>query len=106
MGTASNYLRDLGKSRLDSAELDRFLTHVAAESEKVDRQLAVDHLLRVADLTPDQVLLLSASGPVRGAVGLQHSVKRYATAKQYEAAQQAAANESEWKKLVLILTTC
>ena len=98
MGAASNYLRELGRPRLDSTELDRFMSYVAAESEKDERQAAVDHLLRVADLTPDQVVLLGASDPVRGAAGLQLSIRRYAMSKQFEAAQQSAMNESEWKK--------
>ena len=103
MGAASNYLRELGKPRLDSAELDRFISYVAAESEKDERQSAIDHLLRVMDLTPDQVVLVAASDPVRSAVGLQLSVRRYATSKQFEAAKQSAENEPTWKKALWIL---
>jgi len=103
MGAASDYLRDLGKPRLDPTELDRFISYVAAESDKDERQGDVDHLLRVVDLTPDQVMLIAASDPVRRAVGLQLSVKRYATSKQFEAAQQSAANEPTWKKALLLL---
>jgi len=103
MGAASNYLRELGKPRLDSMELDRFISYVAAESEKDERQVAVDHLLRVVDLTPGQVIHIAASAPVREAVGLQLSVSRYARSKQFEAAQQSAANEATWKKALLTL---
>ena len=103
MGPASNYLRELGKPRLDSAELDRFIAYVAAEAEKDERQGAIDHLLRVVDLAPDQVVHIAASAAVRGAVGLQLSVSRYARSKQFEAAQQSAANERAWKKALLTL---
>ena len=103
MSAASNYLRELGKPRLDSAELDRFIAYVAAEAEKDERQGAIDHLLRVVDLTPDQVIHVAASTPVRGSVGLQLSVSRYARSKQFEAAQQSAANEPAWKKAILTL---
>jgi hypothetical protein len=103
MGAASNYLRELGKPRLDSTELDRFISYVAAESEKDERLGAVDHLLRVADLTPEQVIHIAESAPVRGAVGLQLSVSRYARSKQFEAAQQSAANEPAWKQALLSL---
>jgi hypothetical protein len=103
MSAASTYLRELGKPRLDSTELDRFISYVAAEPEKDEMQGAIDHLLRVVDLTPDQVVLIAASDPVRKAVGLQLSIKRYARSKQFEAAQQAAANEPTWKKALLIL---
>jgi hypothetical protein len=103
MGAASNYLRELGKPRLDSTELDRFISYVAAESEKSERQGALDHLLQVVDLTPDQVMQIAASDLVRGAVGLQLSVGRYARSKQFAAEQQSAANETEWKKAILSL---
>ena len=103
MGAASNYLRELGKPRLDSTELDRFISYVSAESEKDERQRAVDHLLRVVDLTPEQVIHIAGSAPVRVAVGLQLSVGRYARSKQFEAAQQSAANEPAWKKVLLSL---
>ena len=96
MGAASNYLRELGKPTLDSPELDRFISYVTAEAEKDERQGSIDHLLRVVDLTPDQVVHIAASDPVRGAVGLQLSVSRYARSKQFEAAKQSAANESAW----------
>jgi hypothetical protein len=101
VGAASNYLRELGKPRLDSTELDRFIAHVVAAPENDERQGAVDHLLRVVDLTPAQVVHIAASAPVRGTVGLQLSVSRYARSKQFEAAQQSAANESAWKKAIL-----
>jgi len=103
MGAASNYLSELGKPVLDSTELDRLMSYVAAESEKDERQRALDHLLRVANLTAEQLILIAASGPVREAVGLQLSVRRYAMSKQYEAAQQSAANEPAWKKALLFL---
>ena len=103
MSVASNYLRELSKSRLDSTELDLFISYVAAETEKDERQGAIDHLLRVVDLTPDQVIHIATSTLVRGAVGLQLSVSRYARSKQFEAAQQSAANEPAWKKAVLSL---
>jgi len=103
MNAASNYLHELGKPHLDSTELERFISYVAAESEKDERQRAVDHLLRVVDLTPEQVVLIGASDPVRKEVGLQLSMKRYAMSKQFEAAQHAAANEPTWKKALLFL---
>jgi hypothetical protein len=103
VGAASNYLRELGKPRLDPAELDRFISYVAATTEKDERQCAVDHLLRVADLTPAQVMLIGASEPVRTTVGLQLSIRRYATSKQFEAAQQAAANAPAWKDALVLL---
>ena len=100
MSAATDYIRDLSKSRLVSTELECFLAHVAAETEKDERQRAIDYLLRVVDLTPDQVKLLYASGPVRSSGGLQLSVKRYATTKQFEAAQISTSKESEWKILL------
>jgi len=103
MGAASAYLRELGKPRLDSTELDRFLSCIAAESEKDERQAALDHLLRIVDLTPDQVIHIAASAPVRGAVGLQLAISRYARSKEFEAAQQSAPNEATWKKVLLSL---
>src|SRR3954470_14013416 len=103
MGAASTYLCELGKPSLDSTELDRFISYVAAEPGKDEVQRAIDHLLRVADLTPDQVVLIASSDPVRKAVGTQLSITRYARSKQFEAAQQAAANEPTWKKALLIL---
>lgn len=105
MAAVSNYLRELGKPHLDPEELDRFLSYVAAEPEKDARQGAVDHLMRVVELTPDQVVHIAASDPVRREVGLQHSVRRYATSKQLEAARQSGANESVWKNVLLILGT-
>jgi hypothetical protein len=103
VGAASNYLRELGKPHLEPAELDRFIAYVAASSDKDERQGAVDHLLRVIDLTPAQVILIAASDPVRREVGLQLSVRRYATSKQFEAAQQSAANAPAWKDALLFL---
>ena len=103
MGAASKYLRELGKPRLDATELERFMSHVAAESEKDERQGDLDHLLRVVELTPAQVVSIAASDPVRKSVGLQLSVKRYATSKQFQAAQQSAENEPAWKNALLFL---
>jgi hypothetical protein len=83
---------------MDSSELARFIAHIASDSNKEERQAAIDHLLRVVDLTPDQVQILAASGPVHRVVGLQLSIRRYATSKQFEAARQAAANETAWQR--------
>jgi hypothetical protein len=105
MNAASDYLRELGKQRLDSTELDRFLSYVAAEPEKDARQRAVDHLLRLVDLTPDQVMHVAASDPVRKGVGLQLSVRRYVTSRQFEEAQRSAENEAAWKKALMLLGT-
>ena len=103
MNAASNYLRELGKPNLDPSELDRFISQVAGEAEADVRQSAVDHLLRVVDLTPEQVMQIAASDPVRKGIGLQLSVRRYASAKQFEAAQRSAANETAWKQVLLFI---
>ena len=103
MGAASDYLRQIGKPRLSSVELNCFIEHVAGETTKADRQASIDHLLRVVDLEPDQLVALAASSPVRQETGLQHSIQRYARSKEFEASQRAAENEPAWKTALNII---
>jgi hypothetical protein len=103
VGAASKYLRGLGKVRLDSGELERFMEHVAGELEKDEQQRALDYLLAVADSGPEQVMYVGKSDPVLRSLGLQLSVRRYAISKEFDAAQREAANESDWKKILLSL---
>jgi hypothetical protein len=97
MGAASEYLRALAKAHLEPDELSRFVACVADEPEKNERQAAVDHLLRVVDLTPNQVVALASTEIVRRELGLQLSVRRYAASKQYEAGRLPEGKESMWK---------
>lgn len=103
MSAASDFLRKLGKPQLDADEMRHFIACLSADTEKESRQSAVDCLLRVSDLSPDQVVLLGACEPVARSVGLQLSVRRYATSKQFEAARESSANEPAWQRAVMIL---
>ena len=103
MGAASDYLRGLGKEHLDSDELSHFVSQLLSERGKDERQAALDHLLRVVHLTPEQVLHLAASEPFVAAVGLQHSILLYARSKQYEAARQSARDEPAWLWALTVL---
>jgi hypothetical protein len=90
---ACEYLQSLGKTDLSSAELDNFV----AELERQDggsREEALAYLLRIVQLTPEQVIELSQAQPVRSTVGLQLLLKRYTRARQY-----AASNTAEAKRL-------
>jgi hypothetical protein len=78
MAAASRYLSDLGKASLDSTELAHFIALMSEARGKDERQAAIDHLLRIVDLTADQVATLAVSEPVVNAAGLQLSVRRYA----------------------------
>jgi hypothetical protein len=93
----------LGKAHLDSGEVAHFASQLALEVGKDDRQATIDHLLRVVDLTPDQLLLIARSESVANVVGLQHSIVRYARSKQFEAARQSAVEEPAWKYALTLL---
>jgi sugar phosphate isomerase/epimerase len=100
VSATTEYLQQLGKSQLAISELTIFIGHLNVEPDKSQRQAAFDHLLRVVELTPEQVLQLAESELVREAIGLQLSLRRYATSKDFEAARQAAANEPTWRKVL------
>jgi hypothetical protein len=104
VGAASDYLRSLGKTHLDSGELAHFVQQLSAEPDKEGRQAAIDHLLRIAQLTAEQVLAIASCEPVRNAVGLQHSIVRYARARQFEAARESATEVPAWQFALAVLT--
>jgi hypothetical protein len=101
VSAASSYVRDLEKSRLDSDEVARFIALLTAEDGKDERQYAVDYLLRVTQLTREQVVSLFTSAPVANAVGLQHSILRYARTKQVES-DRVAEDDPIWVSILMM----
>jgi hypothetical protein len=91
--TAWEYLQSLDKAHLSAAEIEEFLAHLARQ-EPESREEALAYLLRTVQLTPQQVVTLSETSPVRTTVGLQLLLKRYARAQQY-----ASSNAAETKRL-------
>jgi len=96
---ACEYLQALDKSHLTITQLGKFV----AELERQDtgsREEALAYLLRMVELTPEQVIELSQAQPVRTTVGLQLLLKRYTRARQYEMSNTAEAKRlaSGWAK--------
>jgi len=98
MDTPSTFLRTLSTESISESELATFVTLLAAVPEALERHDAFQHLLRVAALSPDQVVVLAKSSPVREDVGLQLLLKRYIRSQQFAASHAAeqARLSSKW----------
>lgn len=105
MTGASSYINGLGKSSYSSVELERFIELLGAEPSKATQQNALDHLLQIVSVTPDQALALAKCSTVKGSVGLQHSLKRYARAQEFAAADARHTNRSGWNNVLEFLVS-
>jgi hypothetical protein len=102
MTGASSYINSLGKSA-SSAEVARFIELLGTEPSKATQQSALDHLLQAVSVTPDQALALARCEVVKGSVGLQLSLKRYARAQEFATASTSHANRPGWHDVMEFL---
>ena len=89
LNVAADFLRTLGSESLSPSQLDTFVSLLASAPEAAARQESLAHLLRVASLSPDQVMSLAKSSPVQSDLALQLSLKRYVRAKQFASSHAA-----------------
>jgi len=60
------------------------------------RKEALEYLLRIKELAPQQINILAESEVIKYSVDLVHSLKRYVSVRHYRAAEKASEKESPW----------
>jgi hypothetical protein len=89
VNVASDFLRTLGSEGWSSHQLDTFISLLASLPEAAARHESFAYLLRIAPLSPEQVVFLAKSSPVQSDLALQLSLKRYVRAKEFASSHAA-----------------
>jgi len=100
-----DYLVKLHKSKLSDAELEEFISFLSEETKKINRKESLEYLLRVVELTPDQIINLLKKDLIKNSIYLQYPIKKYISVRHYQAAEAKSENESPWMTALLLLGT-
>ena len=95
----------LNKSELSDSELEEFINFVSEETDKVNRKESLEHLPRVIELTPDQIIKLLKNNLIKNSIDSQSPIKKYVSIRHYRAAEIKSENESAWMPALLLLAT-
>ena len=86
-----------GKPVTDS-EFGLLLERMGAERDATARGTAVEHILGVIPVTPQQVVALARTATVRDSIGLQLVLKRFARDREFIAERERYAQRTEWQQ--------
>ena len=101
--TAINYISGLNKNELSNSELNNFISLCEKEQNKNHKKDALENLLNIINLTPNEIKVVAESELVKYSIDLQYSLKKYVSAKAYREAEVESEKETTWHKLLLTI---
>ena len=101
MKEPSSFLSSLNKTEMSDDELNVYVNLLANVKSKNEQINAVEHLLRVIELTPNQIIGLLENEPVKNSIALKYPIKKYVSIRHYKEAEQKSENESLWMTALL-----
>lgn len=103
MQEPSSFLSSLNKTEMSDDELNVYinlLSNVNAKNEQIN---AVEHLLKMIELTQNQIVGLLENEPVKNSIALKYPIKKYVSIRHYKETEQKSENESPWMTALLIM---
>ena len=73
--------------------------------ERDEQISSVEHLLRVIELKPNQIVNLLENEPVKSSIALQYPIKKYVSIRHYKEAEKKSENESPWVTVMLLMAS-